>query len=213
MSVYDPTLLNVFFHVSVAFLIPIIFIWLYNTVQNGRRNLAIHMYRGAAHDDVIKWKHFPRYWPFVRGIHRSTVNSLTQSFDVSLICAWTNSWANNTDAGDLRRYCAQYDVIVILNSSYNLEAANNFPLLPFPIWTYRRPVYCLPSISFVSWYHDMQTLSLLALNTLRPRQMAAISQTTLSNPFSWMKVFEFRLKFHWSLFLRFQLTIFQHWFR
>ena len=24
-----------------------------------------------AHDDVIKWKHFPRHWPFVRGIHRS----------------------------------------------------------------------------------------------------------------------------------------------
>ena len=28
------------------------------------------------HDDVIKWKRFPRYWPFVRGIHRSPVNSL-----------------------------------------------------------------------------------------------------------------------------------------
>ena len=27
------------------------------------------------HDDVIKWKHFPRYWPFVRGIHRSPGNS------------------------------------------------------------------------------------------------------------------------------------------
>ena len=27
------------------------------------------------HDDVIKWKHFPRYWPFERGIHRSPVNS------------------------------------------------------------------------------------------------------------------------------------------
>ena len=27
------------------------------------------------HYDVIKWKHFPRYWPFVRGIHRSPVNS------------------------------------------------------------------------------------------------------------------------------------------
>ena len=27
------------------------------------------------HDDVIKGKHFPRYWPFVRGIHRSPVNS------------------------------------------------------------------------------------------------------------------------------------------
>ena len=28
-----------------------------------------------SHDDVIKWKHFPRYWPFVRGIHRPPVNS------------------------------------------------------------------------------------------------------------------------------------------
>ena len=27
------------------------------------------------HDHVIKWKHFPRYWPFVRRIHRSPVNS------------------------------------------------------------------------------------------------------------------------------------------
>ena len=27
------------------------------------------------HDDLIKWKHFPRYWPFVRGIHRSPVTS------------------------------------------------------------------------------------------------------------------------------------------
>ena len=27
------------------------------------------------HDDVIKWKHFSRYWPFLRGIHRSPVNS------------------------------------------------------------------------------------------------------------------------------------------
>ena len=27
------------------------------------------------HNDDIKWKRFPRYWPFVRGIHRSTVNS------------------------------------------------------------------------------------------------------------------------------------------
>ena len=44
-------------------------------------------------------------------------------------------------------------------------------------------------------------------------KMAAISQTTLSNAFSWMKMFEFRLKFHWSLFLRVQLTIFKHWFR
>ena len=36
---------------------------------------------GHFHDDVIKWKHFPRYWSFVRGIHRSQ-RPVTQSFDV-----------------------------------------------------------------------------------------------------------------------------------
>ena len=42
--------------------------------------------------------------------------------------------------------------------------------------------------------------------------MATFSQTTLSNPFSWMKILEFRLKIHWNLFLRVLSTIFQHWF-
>ena len=43
--------------------------------------------------------------------------------------------------------------------------------------------------------------------------MNAISQTIFSNAFSWMKMFEFWSNFHWSLFPRVQLTIFQHWFR
>ena len=38
---------------------------------------------------------------------------LTRSFDVTLICTWTDSWANNADAGDWRRYRAHYDVIVM----------------------------------------------------------------------------------------------------
>ena len=46
----------------------------------------------SVHDDVTKWKHFPCYWPFVRGIHRPPV---TRSFDVSLICVWINGWVNN----------------------------------------------------------------------------------------------------------------------
>ena len=44
-------------------------------------------------------------------------------------------------------------------------------------------------------------------------KMAAVSQTLFSNAYSWIKMYEFRLKFHWSLFLRFQLTSLQHWFR
>ena len=37
-------------------------------------------------------------------------------------------------------------------------------------------------------------------------------QTTFSNAFSWMKIYEFWLKFQRRLFLRVQSTIFQHWF-
>ena len=43
-------------------------------------------------------------------------------------------------------------------------------------------------------------------------KIAAISQKTLSNAFSLMKISEFQLKFHWSFFLRVQSITFQHWF-
>ena len=36
------------------------------------------------HDDVIKWKHFPRKWPFVRGIHRSRGIPHTKASDAEL---------------------------------------------------------------------------------------------------------------------------------
>ena len=44
-------------------------------------------------------------------------------------------------------------------------------------------------------------------------KMAAISQMIFSDTFSWMKMYKFWLRFRWILFLRVQLTIFQHWFR
>ena len=44
-------------------------------------------------------------------------------------------------------------------------------------------------------------------------KMAAISQTTFPNEFSRTKIYEFRLRFHWNLFLRCESTIFQPWFR
>ena len=71
-----------------------------------------------AHDDVIKRKHFPRYWPFVQGIHQSPVNSQhkgqwRRALMFSLICVWINGWVNKREAGDWRCYCAHYDVIVM----------------------------------------------------------------------------------------------------
>ena len=66
----------------------------------------------STYDDVIKWKHFPRDWPFVRGIHQSSVNSphigqWRGALMYYFICAFfINNWANDGDVGDLRRHRA-----------------------------------------------------------------------------------------------------------
>ena len=70
------------------------------------------------HDDVIKCKYFPRYWPFAKGIHRPPVDSPHKgqwrgALLFSLICALTNEWANNRDAGNLGRHRAHYDVTML----------------------------------------------------------------------------------------------------
>ena len=69
-------------------------------------------------DDIIKWTHFPHYWPFVRRIHQSLVDSPQKgqwrgALMCSLICAWPNGWANKQDAGDLRCHRIHYDVTVM----------------------------------------------------------------------------------------------------
>ena len=101
---------------------------IYNTWHNvcTRFSFALFIFACAntlwwvcvTHDDVIKWKHFSRYWPFVRGIHRSTVNSPHKgqwrgASIFSLICAWTNGRVNNRGAGDLRCHRAHYDVAAL----------------------------------------------------------------------------------------------------
>ena len=70
------------------------------------------------HDDVNKWRHFPRYWPFVWGIHWSPVNSPHKgqwcgALMFSLIYAWINGWENNHEAGDLRCHRAHYVITVM----------------------------------------------------------------------------------------------------
>ena len=48
----------------------------------------------------------------------------------------------------------------------------------------------------------------LSLTHWSQYKMVSISQTIFSYAFSWKKTYEFRLTFHWSLFLRVKLTIF-----
>ena len=60
-------------------------------------------------------------------------------------------------------------------------------------------------------YHDNYWFSVYwYINTLRPRQNDSHFHDIFQC--SWIKMYEFRLRFNWNLFLRFEL-IFQHWFR
>ena len=70
------------------------------------------------HDVVVKWKHFPHYWPFVRGIHQSLVNSPHKgqwqgTLMFFFIYYWTKSWVNNRYADDLRHHHTHYDFTVM----------------------------------------------------------------------------------------------------
>ena len=141
------------------------------------------------HDDVIKWKHYPRHWPFVRGIHRSPVNSPHKgqwrgALMFSLICVWIDGAVNNRESGDSRRYRAHYDVTIMLNKMSN----NKLPVIWDAITLMRH--HCHVSSSPLD-------------------KIAAISQTIFWEAFSWMKSLVFWLKFHWSLLL----TITHYWFR
>ena len=84
-----------------------------------RDNICIYLIMLRHHVGVIKWKHSPRYWPFLRGIHRSPVNSPHKgqwrgTLWFSFICALINGWVNNCDTGDLRRHRAHYDTTVMI---------------------------------------------------------------------------------------------------
>ena len=85
------------------------------------------------HDDVIKWEHFPLYWPFMRGIHWSPVNSRHKgqwrgALKFSLICVWINGWVNNREAGDLRCHRSHYNITVMW-MSLNFTDDKSTPVL------------------------------------------------------------------------------------
>ena len=95
--------------------------WMFNIIvkkQHMDNIWNLHSSVTPVHDDVIKWKHFPRYWPLVQGIHRSPVNSphkgqWRRALMFSFICAWINGWVNNRETGDLRRHRTYCDFTVM----------------------------------------------------------------------------------------------------
>ena len=78
----------------------------------------LHISMWFTYTMITSWKHFGRYWSFVRRISRSQVKSPQKgqwrgALVGFLICAWINGWVNNREAGDLRRHRAPYEVIVM----------------------------------------------------------------------------------------------------
>ena len=104
--------------------------------QNGTQ-LLLH------HDNVIKWKHFPHYWPFVRLIHRSPVNSPSKGrwcfFDLRLYKRLSKQfrWWFETSSRSLWRH--YYDKYFIRNGRWIADAIT----CPRPwLWTILHCAFC-----------------------------------------------------------------------
>ena len=78
------------------------------TLQQLNSTVSLHRPNAWWHNQM---KTFPRLWPFVSGINRSSVDpshkgQWRRALMFSLICSWTNGWTNTLNAGDLRLYRA-----------------------------------------------------------------------------------------------------------
>ena len=121
-----------------------IFGYIYATVMQHNLNVV--------HDDVMKWKHFPRYWTFVRGIHR------TQASDAELWCffdlrlneglskqSW--NWRFETPSRPLWR-CS--NVVTTVSSKYRLIVSKKY-LYFCSLWV--REVVCEKLYLCISYTH------------------------------------------------------------
>ena len=145
------------------------------------------------HDDVIKWKPFPRYWPFVREIHRWPVNSPHKglwwgALVFFLICAWINGSVNNREAGDWRRHRPHYDVTAMSCPINPLSPRPNGKHLEGDIfklvfvwkyWHFNRNF-----IVICSWRSNRQKGSIDSSNGLALDRGKAITSTYV-NPVHW----------------------------
>ena len=123
------------------------------------------------HDDVIKWKHFPPYWPFVRGIHQWLVNSPHEgqwrgALIFSLIRAWINGWVNNREAGDLRRHGTHYDVTVML-TDYDWTDWNFIQLTISQHWFRYNLAMHRWQVIFPNWWVVLKGFSCLYINKIQ----------------------------------------------
>ena len=161
----------------------------------------------------------PRHWSFVRGIdqwpvetpHKGPVMWKMFPFDdVIVYCRITIIWATEINSfwptDVIWRHGAEPKLTQVMVCCLTVPS--------------HYLNQCWRIINGVLWHSDEGNFT--STHELYPQhvlthfpldKMAAISQTIFSDAFSWMKNFVFWLKFHWSLLLRVQLAVTQHWFR
>ena len=132
------------------------------------------------------WRHqleaFSALLAFVRGIHRSPVNSphkgqWRRALMFSLIWAWTNGWVNNLDAGDLKRHRTLYDVTAMKCSNPPTHIIATRPQL------------------VVKW----QLVSNVDVTHYGHHRTVDIFHMTILHVFPWMKMYDFPIKVHWNI--------------
>ena len=155
---------------------------------------------------------FPRYWPFVSGIHQSPVHSqVCSALMFSLIYAWTNSWTNSWVAGDLGHHRAHHGVTVMHSPSWNLCHSMRFKFA----FKWANQQASIDS-NYKSTQHGRQatcwTNDDIISNHLPLSKMTTIRQMVFSEAFSLMDGFIFWSRFSRSLLLNVPMTITKHWF-
>ena len=158
----------------------------------------------------------PHYWPFVRGIYNSSVDSPHKG-PVIISIQWCHHelhnnkmWPPNPDLHTWSVLEAIWVTLVNVPPSWTCHHHNLDKVMPSSEVNQQKALNLVPPISLITIYNVVWSVKMYLTLWGRDKWTPF---TTFSNGFSRMKMFEFRLKFHWRLFLRFQLTIFQHWFR
>ena len=133
-----------------------------------------------------------RYLPFVRGIHRSLVNSPHKgqwrgTLMFSLICARINDWGNNREAGDLRRQCPHYDVNVMFRPMINVDNRNKATqslVYAYSAWAAIQLGFCIviSTISRTSVHsRSASEMTFVPIASLSPRLMFSSTFCVLHN--------------------------------
>ena len=110
------------------------------------------------HDDVIKWKYYPRYWPFVRGIIRSVTRSFDIFFDLRLnqqLSKQWRCWRFETPSRSLWRNC-----------NVSFPAKNRYTTYTEGCCNIRYPseIYLKLNLHEISYIHFIHFCCLIILN-------------------------------------------------